>query len=288
MSTALSASKARLILHHGYVHDRSGRRRTLTPAQQRYLGAIASGYAPWSVTQRRAAMKATARHENPGLTRALWKGVKRGYHEYRATGYEAKAARHRRLATNPRMQGTIPGRALEIRYQRTGSQPGRYKHPFESPVRMYAMNDGSVLLRGSKRLHADDRERDFDQYVHPQHRRRNPMARRKRRASGQMGTGTWLLIGLGALLLLRPGSTGALMTGGGIVSQPNTSFWYSDPYQAGGNGAFFMGSLPPGSAPPWRLASQTEIVGLEDGMTTGMYSAAGGGLYVPFTESLAV
>lgn len=248
MSEALSASKARLILHHGYVHDRSGRVHRLSSAQRRYLGAIASGYAPWSPAQRRRHMKATVRYENPGLGHAIWAGAKSGYHTYRAGRYEAKAKKHRALAMrNPKVVGRIPGHALEIRYQRTGrSLPGRYKHPFEHPVKMYAMNDGSVLLRGTKKIHADDRERDFDQYVHPSHRRRNPMARR----SGGGNTGMWLLVGLGAFLLMRPGGLTNIF--GGAQQYGPATVWVDTT-----DGTMVVGPSQPG--PNWRLATQAEI-----------------------------
>jgi hypothetical protein len=194
-----------------------------------------------AVQKKRTAMKATARRENP-LFRDIVRGAKAGYHLSRAKRYESKAAKHRkRAALNP---GRIPGTALEIRYRRSGSQPGLYKHPFEHPVRMYANVDGSVTLRGTKKIHADDRERDFDQYVHPSHGRRNPMARR----SGGGGSGMWLLIGLGALLLLRPGT---LSAGGGTTYAPGT-VWLDTT-----DGTMVVGPSQPG--PNWRLATQAEI-----------------------------
>jgi hypothetical protein len=189
-------------------------------------------------------MKATARRENPGLSAALWKGAKRGYYGYRAAGYEAKAKRYRTLERNPRR---IPGTALEIRYRRTGSQPGLYKHPFEHPVRMYANGDGSVTLRGAKKLHADDRDADFEQYVSPHHRRRNPMARR--RSGGGGGSNMWLLIGLGAFLLLRPGT---LSAGGGTTTYAPGTVWVDTT-----DGTMIVGPSQPG--PNWRLATQAEI-----------------------------
>jgi hypothetical protein len=51
--------------------------------------------------------------------------------------------------------------------------------------------------------------------------------------------------------------------------------WFSDP-TAGGDQSLFMGSLPPGSAPPWRRANAQEQADL----AAGLYRPAGGGLYV--------
>jgi hypothetical protein len=187
-------------------------------------------------------IKATVQR-NPGLGRALWHGVKSGYHTYRADILDTKAARHRQAAKNPRR---IPGTALEIRYRRTGTQPGLYKHPFEQPVRMVANGDGSVTLRGTKKLHADDRDADFETYLSKSHRRRNPMARRRGGSRG--GSNMWLLIGLGVFLLLRPGT---LSAGGPTTYAPGT-VWVDTT-----DGTMIVGPSLPG--PNWRLATQAEI-----------------------------
>ena len=77
-----------------------------------------------------------------------------------------------------------------------------------------------------------------------------------------------------------PVSTG----GQGILPQPAGTVWYSDPFQnmegMMGDSSFFIGSLPPGSAPPWRLASVTEIAAMNLGLMAGTIVAAGGGLIV--------
>jgi len=77
-----------------------------------------------------------------------------------------------------------------------------------------------------------------------------------------------------------PVSTG----GQGILAQPSGTVWYSDPFQnmegMMGDSSFFIGSLPPGSAPPWRLASVTEIAAMNLGLMAGTIVAAGGGLIV--------
>lgn len=53
-----------------------------------------------------------------------------------------------------------------------------------------------------------------------------------------------------------------------ILRQPGGTVWVSDPYQFDshgnpGSGQFYVGDLPPGEAPPWRLASEQEQVIME-------------------------
>lgn len=53
-----------------------------------------------------------------------------------------------------------------------------------------------------------------------------------------------------------------------ILRQPGETVWFSDPYQfdsqgTPGTGMFYVGELPPGEAPPWRLASEQEQVIME-------------------------
>jgi hypothetical protein len=53
-----------------------------------------------------------------------------------------------------------------------------------------------------------------------------------------------------------------------ILTQPTDTVWISDPFQTDshgtpGTGAYYVGDLPPGEAPPWRLASEDEIVRME-------------------------
>jgi hypothetical protein len=74
-------------------------------------------------------------------------------------------------------------------------------------------------------------------------------------------------------------------TGGqNILPQPAGTVWYSDPFQQmdgmPGDQSFFIGSLPPGSSPPWRMASVTEIAAMNLGLAAGTIVAAGGGLIV--------
>lgn len=179
---------------------------------------------------------------NPAFFHALGRGLSAGYHLYRAERLEKKAKRHRSKATlNPGIVGRIPGHALEIRYQRTGRNAGPYKHPFEHHVRMYAMRDGSVLLKGSKRIHADDREKDFDQYVHRSHRRRirrNPMARDR-----MENTGWWLLGGLALIYFLK---------GGFGLGTSATTVWVNET-----TGVMQVSPTSPGTG--WRLATAAEI-----------------------------
>ena len=58
----------------------------------------------------------------------------------------------RRNAPSLHVVGTIPGRLQEIRYQRTGKRPGPYKHTFGRGVQILALSDGSIVLRGRRRL----------------------------------------------------------------------------------------------------------------------------------------
>ena len=53
-----------------------------------------------------------------------------------------------------------------------------------------------------------------------------------------------------------------------ILRQGGNTVWFSDPYQFDsqgqpGSGMFYVGELPPGEAPPWRLASEQEQVIME-------------------------
>lgn len=258
----ITKRKARLILHHGAV-----RGYRLTDAQRRYFGARASGY--------------PVRNPHPFLA-ALWSGTKAGYHSYQAGRYLRKSEAHRAKArVNPRQRRMIPGTALEIRYLRSDGK--RYFHPFEQHVRMVANRDGSVTLRGRKRIHANDGEANFwERYGHGRHGKvRNPRRRRRRQS---YGSGNTLLLYAGLALILYPmltRSAYAVSTGGqAILPQPGGTVWYSDPFQGGG-GEFFTGTVPPGAAPPWRLASQTERVTMQQNLISGVMYDAGGGLIAP-------
>jgi hypothetical protein len=90
----------------------------------------------------------------------------------------------------------IPGRALEIRYARAGGDRGRYRHVFGRGVRMLTRRDGAVLLKGRRRIWADDREPGF-RYTE----RSNPMKRRRSSDSSLL----WLALGgLTLYFLLQP------------------------------------------------------------------------------------
>lgn len=91
--------------------------------------------------------------------------------EFRRTGRTRVLPAHRHL--------NIPGEVTEIRYRRTGSQKGNYYHPFKGGVKMIANADGSVTLRGRRRIHADDREPGFWKRYGHGHGRSNPMAQGK-------------------------------------------------------------------------------------------------------------
>lgn len=70
--------------------------------------------------------------------------------------------------------GRIPGYAATVQYFRHGRTP--YEHEFgppSQPVRMLALSDGSVLLKGTRRIWADDREPGFTRYT-----RQNPISQR--------------------------------------------------------------------------------------------------------------
>lgn len=114
------------------------------------------------------------------------------------------------------------------------------------------------------------------------------MARRYR--GGQSAMGKYLLWGgiayLAYAYFMKPAQ--AVSTGGAnqIIPQSAGSVWYADPFQSdpqsgmSGDQSFFIGPLPPGASPPWRLASDSEISALNLGMQAGTLVAAGGGLIV--------
>ena len=119
------------------------------------------------------------------------------------------------------------------------------------------------------------------------------MARRRRGGGMKFDVTTVaLLAGVGYLVyttFFAPETTAfepGVSTGGQqILPQPAGTVWYSDPFQQSmdgmtGDQSFFIGSLPPGSAPPWRMASGTEIAAMNLGLAAGTIVAAGGGLIV--------
>jgi hypothetical protein len=109
----------------------------------------------------------------------------------------------RRNANLPGLRpvGTIPGYATEIQYLRNGRTA--YYHPFGQPgrVRMIALADGSVQLKGTRRIHADDREPGFDRYTRGNPRRANP--------GGSFGMMELVLLGAAAWFLLRTPADGS-------------------------------------------------------------------------------
>jgi hypothetical protein len=85
----------------------------------------------------------------------------------------------------------IPGEATEIRYRRTGALAGRYYHRFRPGVRMHANRDGSVTLRGIRKLHAVESEPGFwDKYQNPPRRRQG--SGRRPASDGLL----WLVLGV--------------------------------------------------------------------------------------------
>jgi len=90
----------------------------------------------------------------------------------------------------------IPGRVLEIRYDRNGTY---YKHEFKPGVKQRINPDGSVTLyHPARRLWANDREPGF--WKRYGHHHSNPRGGRMARQRGWL---PWLLIA-GAGVLLMP------------------------------------------------------------------------------------
>lgn len=68
---------------------------------------------------------------------------------------ERRYMNSRTRSARPRVVGPIPGRMTRIEYTRTGRHPGKYYHNFQpaSGVQALALADGSVLLRGRRKLY---------------------------------------------------------------------------------------------------------------------------------------
>ena len=182
----------------------------------------------------------------------------------------------------------IPGQVIEVRYRR--GRAGYYKHEFKPGVRQHRLRPGQsftsrhnavVLYHPNRSVWEDERTPGFwDRYGHGG----NPMARRY----SKKGWGRYLMWGGLAYLAYYYFTSHPVSTGGAnqILPQPAGTIWYSDPYQqdpatgGAGDSSFFIGSVPPGAAPPWRLASATEINAMNLGMQAGTLVAAGGGLVV--------
>lgn len=108
------------------------------------------------------------------------------------------------------------------------------------------------------------------------------MSNPRRRRSGKQSDTQWLFLAVAGWFVFRSLNTlGAVSTGGqSIIPQPSGTTWISDPYN-GGDGSYFVGALPPGSAPPWRIASEVEAATLQGNLLSQSYVDAGGGLYAP-------
>lgn len=162
----------------------------------------------------------------------------------------------------------IPGRVTEIRYQRTGRDAGAYYHRFTQPVRMLTRPDGTVLLKGARRIWADDRAPDFERYLErASMRRRNPADRTK--ASGEE---IWivglLLAGLWFMARER-GTIGGGTGGGGGGIAP---IWAGPAASSGiwinaDTGEIVSGPRP-GAWPPWRAALPSEIPTVDERVPT--------------------
>lgn len=199
---------------------------------------------------------------------------------------QTRYAMRRSFEKNPH----IPGHVVEVRYKRGGK--GFYKHEFKPGVRQRRLRPGEhftarhnavVLYHGNRPVWEDERTPGFwDRYGHGG----NPgMARRGRQ--NQMGR--YLLWGgLAYLAYTYFTSPQAVVTGGAnlVIPQGAGAVWYADPFQSDpqtgmtGDQSFFIGPLPPGVSPPWRLASDSEVSALNLGMQAGTLVAAGGGLIV--------
>lgn len=184
--------------------------------------------------------------------------------------------------------GHIPGEVIEVRYRR--GRAGYYKHEFKPGVKQRRLRPGQsftsrhnavVLYHNSRPVWEDERTPGFwDRYGHGG----NPgMARRRQSKMGQ-----YLLWGGLAYLAYYYFTSQPVSTGGAnqVIPQPAGTLWYADPFQQdpstgmAGDQSFFIGSLPPGASPPWRLASAQEIQAMNLGMQAGTLVAAGGGLIV--------
>jgi hypothetical protein len=194
----------------------------------------------------------------------------------------------RRSFENP---GHIPGEVVEVRYKR--GRKGYYKHEFKPGVRQRRLRPGQsftarqnavVLYHGNRPVWEDERTPGFwRKYGHGEGG--NPMARRR----GQSKMNQYLLWGgLAYLAYYYFSNPSPVSTGGAnqIIPQSAGSVWYADPFQTdpssgmSGDQSFFMGPLPPGASPPWRLASDSEVSALNLGLQAGTLVAAGGGLIV--------
>ena len=161
---------------------------------------------------------------------------------------------------------TIPGEAVELRYLRTGQMAGPYRHTFKRGVKLYALNDGSVLLKGRETLHADDRTPGFwRRYGRHRTRRIGTMARpgggnlMMLAGIGLLGWAWWSgKLTLPSLLTPRPAGASVQRPGDAAPFLPQPFAYWHNPtttelFLAGADG------LPPGTVPPWRLASEDEL-----------------------------
>ena len=76
---------------------------------------------------------------------ADWNAAKREYHRVLGTDLAQGNPPARRV-------GPIPGTLTRVEYRRTGKHPGKYYHQFGRGVRAFALADGSILLKGPRRL----------------------------------------------------------------------------------------------------------------------------------------
>ncbi len=78
-------------------------------------------------------------------SQADWHAATREYHRVLGTDLAEGNPPSRRV-------GGIPGTLTRVEYVRTGKHPGKYYHKFGRGVRAFALADGSLLLKGPRRL----------------------------------------------------------------------------------------------------------------------------------------
>lgn len=126
---------------------------------------------------------------------------------------------HRKNPRRVRPVGVIPGYMTEARYYREGENRGHYRHMFkpESKVKMIAMSDGSVWLRGTRRIHADDKRPGFGRYTGG-----NPNGGGRMASRNESSFVWYVVLGLGLYWILstRSASAGGLP---GVGANPNAS-----------------------------------------------------------------
>jgi hypothetical protein len=173
--------------------------------------------------------------------------------------------------------GRIPGHATQIQYLRNGRVA--YYHPFVQPgggrVKMIALSNGGVMLKGPHRIHADDREPGFERYTRRNAPRQNP--------GGGSSILTFALLGGAAWFLLRTPADGSPSLLSTLLSHV-TGAALPAPAPAASTlaqQAYLQGPLPPGT---YGLASGDSTVPAATSYTPGSNPPPGG--WGPFAPLL--